>query len=130
MATDPLDEVMRLVAEGRLTVEEAAPILAALDAAPRPADDPQDQGASGSRASPGPAGPGSAGGSLRLEVREAGRQVVQLRFPLSIGRVALDRVPGLSGDQVDSVKQALQSGMKGTILEVEDGTSSVRIVVD
>ena len=31
MAADPLDEVLRLVAEGRLTADEAAPILAALD---------------------------------------------------------------------------------------------------
>ena len=31
MAADPLDQVLRLVAEGRLTAEEAAPILAALD---------------------------------------------------------------------------------------------------
>ena len=30
MAADPLDEVLRLVAEGRLTAEEAAPVLAAL----------------------------------------------------------------------------------------------------
>ena len=71
-----------------------------------------------------------SGGSLRLEIHEAGRQVVQLRLPLSIGRYALDRVPGLSADQVDSVKDALRSGMKGPILEVDDGSSSVRIVVD
>ena len=31
-APDPLDQVLRLVADGRLTAEEAAPILAALDA--------------------------------------------------------------------------------------------------
>ena len=29
--TDPLDRVLKLVAEGRLTAEEAAPILDALD---------------------------------------------------------------------------------------------------
>ena len=34
MAADPLDDVLRLVAEGRLTAEEAAPILAALDERP------------------------------------------------------------------------------------------------
>ncbi len=31
MTADPLDDVLRLVAEGRLTAEEAAPILAAWD---------------------------------------------------------------------------------------------------
>lgn len=134
MAADPLDEVLRLVAEGRLTADEAGPILAALDdqpgregARPRGGDPGGPQGS----ADAGDAGDaGIAGGSLRLEVREDGRQVVQVRLPLSIGRYALDRVPGLSGEQVDSVRAALRSGMKGPILEVEDGSNSVRIVVD
>lgn len=129
MAADPLDDVLRLVAEGRLTADEAAPILAALDGAPAGAG-ATDRGSGGDTGrGPRPA-PDGAGGSLRLEVREAGRQVVGLRLPLSIGRYALDRVPGLSGEQVDSVREALRSGMKGPILEVEDGSNSVRIVVD
>lgn len=36
MAEDPLETVLRLVAEGRLTAEEASPILEALDAAQGP----------------------------------------------------------------------------------------------
>ena len=49
-----------------------------------------------------------------------------------MGRLALDRIPGLSGEQVDSVRQALSSGMRGPILEVneDDGQSTVRIVVE
>jgi hypothetical protein len=139
MAADPLDEVLRLVAEGRLTAEEAVPILAALDEPPArdPADASRTRGpgaASGSEPGVG-SGPAAgaesmSGGSLRLEIREAGRQVVQLRLPLAIGRYALDRVPGLSGEQVDSVREALRTGMKGPVLEVEDGANSVRIVVD
>jgi hypothetical protein len=134
MAADPLDEVLRLVAEGRLTAEEAAQILSALDESG--AGDGAASGAGSDRADSDEShafqgsSPGAPGGSLRLEVREAGRQVVQLRLPLSIGRYALDRVPGLSGEQVDSVREALRSGMRGPILEVEDGANSVRIVVD
>ncbi len=134
MAADPLDEVLRLVAEGRLTAEEAAPILAALEDAPVRKGAPAAQGgprtASGEAPDPASRAAEGSGGSLRLEIREAGRQVVQLRLPVSIGRYALDRVPGLSADQVDSVKDALRSGMKGPILEVDDGSNSVRIVVD
>jgi hypothetical protein len=134
MTAEPLDELLRLVAEGRLTAEEAGTILAALDEPS--ARDEGGPGAGSTRpdADGSPAARGSSsgaqGGSLRLEVREAGRQVVQLRLPLSIGRYALDRVPGLSGDQVDSVREALRSGRRGPILEVEDGANSVRIVVD
>jgi len=137
MAGDPLDQVLRLVAEGKLTAEEAAPILAALDER------------AGSGAGPGPAPSGPAGGpdlpprpvsgdvprterSIRLEVREHGRSVVNLRLPLAVGRLALDRIPGLSGEQVDRVRDALSTGMRGPILEVDedDGESTVRIVVE
>ncbi len=137
MAGDPLDQVLRLVADGKLTAEEAAPILAALDeragsgAGPGPA--PSDP-APGPDMPPAPmAGNGPrADRSIRLEVREHGRSVVNLRLPLAVGRLALDRIPGLSGEQVDSVRQALSSGMRGPILEVneDDGESTVRIVVE
>jgi hypothetical protein len=63
-------------------------------------------------------------------VRENGRQVVNLRLPIAVGRLALDRVPGLSGDQVERVREALSSGMRGPILQVEDGDSGVRIVLE
>jgi SHOCT-like domain len=132
VATDPLDMVLRLVAEGRLTADEAAPILAALDVAPAGA------APSSSRGSAGPAAAGTADGegepgtgrSLRIEVRDAGRTVVNLRLPLALGRFALDRIPGLSGDQVDRVRAALNSGMTGPVLVVDDDGDSVRIAID
>jgi len=135
VAEDPLFTVLQLVAEGRLTADEAGPILAALDAAPRSGT------ASGARAaSPG----GSAGGrspddgasvdgagrSLRIEVRDEGRTVVNLRLPLALGRYALDRIPGLSSDQVDRVRAALSSGMTGPVLVVDDEHGGVRIAID
>lgn len=131
MAADPLEQVLRLVAEGKLTAEEAAPILAALDdrsappAEPPPSSPPP--GAASSAPPPGPRGDRS----IRLEVREHGRSIVNLRLPLAVGRLALDRVPGLSGDQVERVREALATGMRGPILEVnDDDDSTVRIVVE
>jgi hypothetical protein len=139
MGADPLDEVLRLVAEGRLSADEAAPILAALDEA------------SGALASAGRArlvagavdessgDPGDlvegevltgAPRSLRIEVRDNGRNVVNLRLPIAVGRFALDRVPGLSGDQVTRVREAMNSGFRGPVLVVDDGDSGVRIVLD
>lgn len=135
MAADPLDQVLRLVAEGRLTAEEAAPILAALDAGASggvpPGPDPKlpTEPGTPSGSSRGPDSR-SGSGSLRIEVREGGRQVVNLRLPIAVGRLALDRVPGLSGQQVDRVRDALRTGMRGPVLEVDDGDSSVRIVLE
>lgn len=121
MTTDPMQQVLELVAAGRLTADEAAPILAALDA-PGPSSPPPP--------SPGDAAFPGAAGSLRLEIRERGRQVVNLRLPIAVGRYALDRVPGLSGDQVDRVREALSTGMRGPVLQVDDGDSTVRIVLE
>jgi hypothetical protein len=126
---DPLDHVIRLVAEGRLTADEATPILAALDdRAGRGREDEHHAG-------PGPAHAADphdpdATRSLRIEVRDRTRTVVNLRLPLAVGRYALDRVPGLSGDQVARVREALSSGMTGSVLAVDDESGSVRIVIE
>jgi len=134
MAADPLAQVLRLVAEGRLTADEAAPILDALDArAPEGARGARPTAAAGGGSSPSgstegmpPTGPSS----IRLEIQEAGRQVVNLRLPIAVGRLALDRVPGLSGDQVERVRDAMRSGVRGPVVVIEDGDDAVRIVLE
>lgn len=137
VADDPLEQVLRLVAEGRLTAEEAAPILAALDASDASAQDRSDRmsGATGAGPAPGTGEdttrrPGGPATTLRIEVSEHGRRVVNLRLPIGVGRFALDRVPGLSGDQVDRVREALRSGVSGPVLEVADEDDGVRIVLE
>jgi hypothetical protein len=134
MTADPLTQVLRLVAEGRLTADEAAPILAALDArAP--------EGARGDRSSAEPGGGSAPSGStegrpptgpssIRIEIQEAGRRVVDLRLPIAVGRLALDRVPGLSGDQVERVRDAMRSGVRGPVVVIEDGDDAVRIILE
>lgn len=136
---DPLEQVLRLVAEGRLTAEEAGPIIAALD--DRQADDqpPRRQPPGGFGSNPPPETPprgpdgfaeGRGASILRIEVRDHGRLVVNLRLPIAAGRFALDTVPGLSGDQVTRVRDALRSGARGTLLEVDDHGDGVRIVLE
>ena len=126
--TDALERILALVASGRLSAEEAAPLLDAL-------------GASGPKVSAGPTGPaaassGSTAGSgaprfARIEVRDGGKRVVDLRIPISLGRFALARVPGLSPDHLADVEAAVASGAHGPILDVEspDG-DGVRIVLE
>lgn len=128
--TDPLDRVLQLVAEGKLTADEAAPILDALDRKAQPAD------ASGP--GPGPTSePGPGNGDTRsaryarIEVSENGRRVVNLRIPISLGRFALARVPGLSKEQIAEVEDAVSSGAHGPILDVQDADGDgVRIILE
>lgn len=125
--TDPLDRVLQLVAEGKLSAEDAAPILAALDRKSRP-----DKGAAASAADPETGrGPAQTPRFARVEVRERGRRVVDLRVPISLGRFALSRVPGLSTQQIAEVEEAVTSGAHGPILDVEDEDGDgVRIVLE
>jgi len=133
MAADPLDEILRLVAEGRLSAEEAGPLLAALDEAPAgggtTASSAGDRAPSGGAPLEGQVLTG-APSTLRIEVRDNGRSVVNLRLPMAVGRFALDRVPGLSGDQVTRVREAMNSGSRGPVLVVDEGGSGVRIVLE
>ena len=134
--TDPLDRVLQLVAEGRLTADEAAPILDALDRKNTPGPGFADRGPS---FQPGPAaepGPGNGDGRAaaryaRIEVREHGRRVVDLRIPISLGRFALSRVPGLSREQIAEVEEAVTNGAHGPILDIQDPDGDgVRIVLE
>jgi hypothetical protein len=127
--TDPLERILELVASGRLTADEAAPILDALEAKAAAAGVETGTASAGSDA-------GTSAGSTtakyaRVEVREGGRRVVDLRVPISLGRFALSRVPGLSREQISEVEDAVTSGARGPILDVEDADGDgVRIVLE
>jgi hypothetical protein len=129
--TDSLEDILQLVAQGRLTPDEAAEVIDALQAAGVNAgeDGDADRGIAGDATS------GAIGGrprALRLEVSEGGRKVVNLRVPLSLGRMGLDRIPGLSADDLTSIRHALDEGVTGPILSVDEDAdgNGVRIVLE
>ena len=127
--TDPLAHILELVASGRLTADEAGPILEALEAKGAAAD----AGFAATDAGDGAAGATDPGRAryARVEVRERGRRVVDLRVPISLGRLALSRVPGLSREQITEVEEAVVSGARGPIFDVEDADGDgVRIVLE
>jgi hypothetical protein len=103
-----LEKILRLVAEGVLTPEEADEIIAALTAEPRPEPAPGTTG----RERP------SGGRHLRIEVSEGGRKVVNLRVPLNIAGLATAFVPGLSEEDGEHIREAIASGVRGPILDI------------
>jgi hypothetical protein len=117
---DPLEQVLKLVADGRLTAEEAAPILDALEAR---AGDGRHRG----QADPvHEAGPRFA----RVEVIKDGRAVVNLLVPVSLGQVAMSSIPGLSTNHLSQVKEAISRGLRGPVVDINDGSDGVRIVIE
>jgi hypothetical protein len=118
-----LDNVLRLVAEGRLSAEEAGPILDALDGSTTPGQ-PGDPESVAGRDDDGPAR------AIRVEVSEAGRTVINLRIPLSLGRAAISQVPGISEATSDRIREAIEGGVKGSIVEVDEGGEGVRISIE
>ena len=68
--------------------------------------------------------------TLRVEVTDGGRAVINLRIPLSLGRAALNQVPGISDATSDRIREAIEAGIKGSIVDVEDGDDGVRISLE
>ena len=130
MSDDAMERILRLVADGRLTAAEAGPILDALGRRDRPADaDTASPGSSSDQRSKA-SSDSSPARAIRIEIRESGRQVVNLRVPLALGRGALDRIPGLSESLTDRVREAIASGVKGPVVDVDDEGGGVRIIIE
>lgn len=133
---DPVEDVLRLVAEGRLTPAEAAPILDALDARERasrpPAGGPATPGSRAGTANAGPSGPTGAGAPtrIRVQVRENGRVVVDLQVPGVLAGLA-GSLPGIPTSYADRVREALRTGLRGPIVDIRDeDDSGLTITID
>ncbi len=147
--SEELETILRLVADGRLTPQEAAPIIDALTRAERSDTAARRQERVGPvamahaavdearsrinetlnsvRESPGH----RSGRQLRIRVTEHGRQVVNLRIPIGFVDAALQFVPGLGGDQSQRIRDAVHAGETGPILDIEEPDGSgVLISVD
>ena len=112
--SEELETILRLVADGTLTPEQAAPIIDALTAADRGprAMDPGPQ--------PGDTSVAGRGRHLRIRVTERGRQVVNLRIPLAFAEMATRMVPGIDEEGWGRIRQAVATNVVGPILDVED----------
>ncbi len=132
--TEDLETILARVASGEMTAGEAEPLVAAAvasseagpdgDQAIPPADGPPTGAARPHPASePGP----QARRTVRLQVTERGRAMVDVRIPVGIAGLAGALVPGLSGPQADRIRDALRYGRVGPVLEVvdEDGDGVV-----
>lgn len=142
---EALEELLRRVATGEMSPEDAEPLVALAANGVTSSDLPADGGrrprppvppvvavapvpAAPPRPPSAPSPPGEAasgsgqspdGRAVRIQVTEAGRMVVNLRVPMSwTGLTSL--VPGLTGDQAVRVSEALRIGERGKIVDIQD----------
>ena len=136
---DEIEAVLRLVADGTLTAEQAAPIIEALTRVERSGGREERQRdrvgrhldrarrrverayerAEQARATAEERG-ALRGRQLRIRVTEHGRQVVNLRIPIGLVDAALGFVPGIGGEQSERIREAVAAGAIGPIIDVED----------
>jgi len=121
---DELTTVLRLVSEGKLSPEEAAPIIAALNRprAPQPPEPPSEFPFAGATPSKG----SGRGRRIRIQVGERGRKVVDVRIPLAFAAMAARMVPGIPERYAELIREAVESDTVGPIVDVaadEDGDS-------
>jgi len=64
---------------------------------------------------------------LRIQVTERGRSVVNLRVPMNIAGWASAYIPGLSDENADRIRSAINSGSRGPIIDIGDGDDRVLI---
>jgi hypothetical protein len=121
--SDEMNTVLRLVAEGKLSPEEAAPIIDALsqarEAATRATSAVANLPAFDAQGRPVASGRGRR---VRIQVNERGRRVVDVRVPLAFAAAAARMVPGIPESYAALIEQAVDSNTTGTIVEAEDET--------
>ena len=104
---DELATVLRLVAEGKLSADEAAPIIEALSPPrPRPAAHPEHED--------------HAARHGRIQVNERGRRVVDVRVPIAFAAVAARAIPGIPDRYASLIEQAVDGETVGVIVDTED----------
>ncbi len=111
--------VLRMIAEGKISAEEGARLLKALEKSSKKP---------GRRPSPGPSPAVDENGGrwMRLRVSDtgSGRTKVNMTLPLGLVSMGLQVgarfVPEVNNLDVQQVRDALRSGVPGKILEVMD----------
>jgi len=113
-------KILKMVAEGKVTAEEAARLLAALS-------EPEKK----KEAAP----TGSEPRWLRVKVTDVntGRAQVNVNLPFSMVQVGLKMgakfVPDMEGVDLEGLSDAIRSGMTGKIIDIVDEEDAQRVEV-
>lgn len=135
MPSEEGKQVLRLLAEGKIDVDQAYRLLRALGdvedrGRPKPPPPPPPP-------PPGPPGPGGRGRILRIRVTEDGQQKVNVAIPLAIARVGKMKLGSsglvrghLSKFGIDLDELLRSIDFPGKIVDIADDEDRVEIFVE
>jgi len=120
---DHLELILQQVADGRLTPDEAEPMIARAtgQSPPQPGTgDGVGEREKTPAMAPAQRSHAQPRRAVRLQVTERGRAVVDLRIPMNLASLAGSVVPGLASAHVERIRDAIRAGEVGPILEIQD----------
>ncbi len=119
-------KVLKMVADGKITAEEAATLLETLDEAP----------VSGKASQAGPSPTSSQPGRyfrVRVTDTDTGRVRVNVRLPVGIinagMKIGMKFAPQVEGVDYQEIAEMIQSGETGKIVDVEDNKDGEHVEV-
>jgi hypothetical protein len=117
-------EILRMLAAGTITAEEAATLLEALDRASPPPPN-------------GGAAPPRAGEARQVRIRvtdsTSGKAMVNLAFPLGLIKSGLDIAGQFVPEylpKAEAIRESVTSGFRGSLVDIDDGEQRVEVVVE
>ena len=115
-------QVLKMLAEGKVTVDDAMKLLDAVDA--------------GKPAIGGLPTPGKAGRMLRVRIEDEGKTKVNVNLPLSLAKVALKFIPKdarkelLDQDiNIDEIISSITESTIGKIVDIQDEGNNTKVEV-
>jgi hypothetical protein len=112
--------ILRMVEQGKISAEEGARLMAAVNRSEEEAPTPPDS----------TAGTGNAR-FLRVRVTDtvSGVQKVSVNIPTKLVTFALRFVPEIQGVSTQSIREAIDSGLTGRIVDVQDTEEGNRVEI-
>jgi hypothetical protein len=121
-------KVLKMVQEGKITVDEATELLQSLDEAPAKSSPPPAAASSAS-----PAGSGKRWFRVRVTDGDSGRVRVNVRLPVGVVNAGLKMgmkfVPQMEGMDVQALSELINSGETGQIVDVYDDDDGEHVEV-
>jgi hypothetical protein len=121
-------KILSMVAEGKITAEEGARLLSALQVADHPGGSAAQSGTDAGL------GPGEAR-YLRIRVCncESGRDKINVNIPMNLVSVALRMgarfAPDVDGVELEDIVKAIRQGARGKIVDVTDDEAGERVEI-